>query len=229
FSKELYRNEIPDTPGGGTVKWTNRWGGYSYISDIEVKEDGGTPGFLQGIKAALAVRLKEKMGTQNMRKREQELLEIAFSGLSEIKSLHLLAGNITDRLGVISFYIDNIHHNLVTRLLNDRYGIQVRGGCSCAGTYGHFLLDVDFGMSKEITDRIDAGDLSMKPGWIRLSLHPTMTNDELQEILKAITEIAENASEWAKDYVYDRHTNEFLFPGSEDQTLDLQNTWFEIA
>ena len=63
FSKELYKNDIPDSPGGGTVKWTNRWGGYSYISDIEVKEDGGTPGFLQGIKAALAVKLKEKMGT----------------------------------------------------------------------------------------------------------------------------------------------------------------------
>ncbi len=230
FSKELYRNEIPDTPGGGTVKWTNRWGGYSYISDIEVKEDGGTPGFLQGIKAALAVQLKEKMGTQKMRKREQELLEAAFSGLSKIKTLHILAGNITDRLGVISFYIDNIHHNLVTRLLNDRYGIQVRGGCSCAGTYGHFLLDVDVRLSKEITDRIDAGDLSMKPGWIRLSLHPSMTNDELQEILKAIAEIADNAAEWAKDYIYDRHTNEFNY--RNNNFLGAENnpeSWFEIS
>jgi selenocysteine lyase/cysteine desulfurase len=230
FSKELYRNEIPDSPGGGTVKWTNRWGGYSYISDIEVKEDGGTPGFLQGIKAALAVKLKEKMGTQNMRNRELELLETALSGLSKIKTLHILAGNITDRLGVISFYIDNIHHNLVTRLLNDRYGIQVRGGCSCAGTYGHFLLDVDFGMSKEITDRIDAGDLSMKPGWIRLSLHPTMTNTELFEIIKAIAEITENAGEWGKEYIYDRHTNEFNhrttnLTGAENNP----ETWFEIS
>jgi selenocysteine lyase/cysteine desulfurase len=199
FSKELYKNEIPDTPGGGTVKWTNRWGGYSYITDIEVKEDGGTPGFLQGIKAALAVTIKENMGTDKMRAREKELLEIAFAGLSKIKNLHILASNIRERLGVISFYVDGIHHNLLTSLLNDRFGIQLRGGCSCAGTYGHFLLDVDFKMSKEITDKIDSGDLSMKPGWIRLSLHPTMTDEELLFITDAIRQTAENASEWQKD------------------------------
>ena len=179
FNRQLYKNEIPDSPGGGTVKWTNRWGGYSYISDIEVKEDGGTPGFLQGIKAALAVKLKEEMGTGKIHQREKELIELTFKDLSGVDGLHILAENINERLGVFSFYIDNVHHNLVTKLLNDRFGIQVRGGCSCAGTYGHFLLNVDFNLSKEITDRIDAGDLSMKPGWIRLSLHPTMQNDEL--------------------------------------------------
>ncbi|MCU0362604.1 MAG: aminotransferase class V-fold PLP-dependent enzyme [Bacteroidales bacterium] len=161
FNKKLYKNQIPDSPGGGTVKWTNRWGGYSYISDIEVKEDGGTPGFLQGIRAALAIRLKEQMGTSNIALREEELLDIAFEKLAGIKGLHILADGIRDRLGVISFYVDNIHHNLLTSILNDRFGIQMRGGCSCAGTYGHYLLDVDFSLSKEITDRIDAGDLSM--------------------------------------------------------------------
>src|SRR5664280_592758 len=186
FNKKLYKNQTPDTPGGGTVKWTNRWGGYSYISDIETKEDGGTPGFLQGIKAALAVKLKEKMGTDKIQEREKELIELTFPVLKKIRGVHLLADNITDRLGVFSFYVENIHHNLVTKLLNDRFGIQVRGGCSCAGTYGHFLLNVDFIMSKEITDKIDAGDLSMKPGWVRLSLHPIMTNDELLFILDAI-------------------------------------------
>ncbi len=179
FTRQLYRNETPDTPGGGTVKWTNRWGGYSYITDIEVKEDGGTPGFLQGIKAALAITLKEQMGIEKIRQRENQLVNLAFNELSQIKGLHILADNIADRLGVFSFYVDRVHHNLVTRLLNDRFGIQVRGGCSCAGTYGHFLLNVDFKLSNEITRMIDAGDLSMKPGWIRLSLHPTMTDDEL--------------------------------------------------
>ncbi|MGE5421576.1 MAG: aminotransferase class V-fold PLP-dependent enzyme [Chloroflexota bacterium] len=209
FSRKLYRNDIPDTPGGGTVKWTNRWGGYKYISDIEVKEDGGTPGFLQGIKAALAIRLKEKMTIEKIREREHELTGMAFARLKKINGLHILAENITERLGIFSFYIDNIHHNLVTRILNDRFGIQTRGGCSCAGTYGHFLLNVDFSMSKEITDRIDAGDLSLKPGWIRLSLHPTMTNDELEYILDAIGKVAGNIGEWKNDYIYDNHTNEF--------------------
>ena len=227
FSKELYRNEIPDSPGGGTVKWTNRWGGYSYITDIEVKEDGGTPGFLQGIKAALSIRLKENMGTEKIHAREKELIEIAFRALNKIKNLHILAGNIKDRLGVFSFYVDNVHHNLLTRLLNDRFGIQLRGGCSCAGTYGHFLLDVDFSMSKEITDRIDAGDLSMKPGWIRLSLHPTMKDEELLFITDAIRQSAENASEWQKDYIYDRHTNEFDHYSSPDSSAAIQD-WLNL-
>jgi selenocysteine lyase/cysteine desulfurase len=228
FSKELYRNEIPDSPGGGTVKWTNRWGGYSYITDIEVKEDGGTPGFLQGIKAALAVTLKENMGTDKMRSREKELLKIAFKELSKIKNLHILASNVKDRLGVISFYVDDVHHNLLTSLLNDRFGIQLRGGCSCAGTYGHFLLDVDFKMSKEITDKIEAGDLSMKPGWIRLSLHPTMTNDELVFITDAIRQSVENAGIWKHDYTYEMHTNEFryIYP-SEDVSPDIKE-WFRF-
>lgn len=226
FSKKLYKNTIPDTPGGGTVKWTNRWGGYSYISDIEVKEDGGTPGFLQGIKAALAVRLKEQMDTHKIRKREEELLKIAFDGLRSIKGLHILAENITERLGIISFYTDNIHHNLVTKLLNDRFGIQVRGGCSCAGTYGHFLLNVDIKQSREITDKIEAGDLSLKPGWIRLSLHPTMTDDELRYIIMAIRSTVGNAEEWSNDYHYNSHTNEFSHKSFPEEGSKDYDNWF---
>ncbi|NLJ43819.1 MAG: aminotransferase class V-fold PLP-dependent enzyme [Bacteroidales bacterium] len=229
FNRQLYKNETPDTPGGGTVKWTNRWGGYSYFSDIEVKEDGGTPGFLQGIRAALAVRLKEEMGTENIQRREKELIDIVFRELSKVRGLHILADNINERLGVFSFYVDKIHHNLVTKLLNDRFGIQVRGGCSCAGTYGHFLLNVDFRLSKEITDRIEAGDLSMKPGWIRLSLHPTMTVDELHFIIESIKEVVENAEEWSRDYIYNKHTNEFhhLSEG-EEGFLDVSD-WFSVG
>jgi selenocysteine lyase/cysteine desulfurase len=229
FSKELYKNEIPDTPGGGTVKWTNRWGGYRYISDIEVKEDGGTPGFLQGIKAALAISLKEEMGVENIHRRERELIQMAFRKLSSVPDLRILAEDIQDRLGVFSFYINNIHHNLITRLLNDRFGIQVRGGCSCAGTYGHFLLDVDFSLSKEITDRIEMGDLSMKPGWIRLSLHPTMTDAELSEITGAIRQVVTNIDEWKKDYRYDKHTNEFYHYRYTDDTDSLTAGWFSLV
>lgn len=228
FNKELYKNYTPDTPGGGTVKWTNRWGEYSYISDIEVKEDGGTPGFLQGMKAALAIRLKEKMNTEMIRRRENELLDLAFSRLEKIKGVHILAPNIRERLGVISFYIDDVHHNLATRLLNDRFGIQARGGCSCAGTYGHFLLNVDFRLSKEITDLIEAGDLSLKPGWIRLSLHPVMTNEELEYITDAIEKISINGNDWGKEYRYDKHTNEFFHLKFKQDTIGLPDSWFEL-
>jgi len=228
FNKQLYKNETPDTPGGGTVKWTNRWGGYSYISDIEVKEDGGTPGFLQGIKAALAIVLKEKMNPRFIHEREEYLTGLTFRELRKIRGLHILAENITERLGVFSFYLDNIHHNLATKLLNDRFGIQVRGGCSCAGTYGHFLLKVDFKLSKEITDRIEAGDLSMKPGWVRLSLHPTMTEEELFFITDAIRQVAENAQDWGTDYYYNHHTNEYHPSGYNDKDLSAFFNWFDL-
>ena len=146
--------------------------------------------------------------------------------MSKIKDLRILADGIKERLGVFSFYVNNIHHNLITRILNDRFGIQMRGGCSCAGTYGHFLLNVDFNLSKEITDKIEAGDLSMKPGWIRLSLHPTMTDDELMYITDAIKQTVENIDEWKKDYSYDMHTNEFHHINFREDLVSDYSSWF---
>ncbi len=146
----------------------------------------------------------------------------------KLKDLHILADDIKERLGVFSFYLSNIHHNLITRLLNDRFGIQMRGGCSCAGTYGHFLLNVDFTLSKEITDKIDAGDLSMKPGWIRLSLHPTMTDKELLQITDAIRQIVENIDIWKADYSYDKHTNEFHHVNFPEDIVSDYSSWFKM-
>jgi selenocysteine lyase/cysteine desulfurase len=202
FDSKLYNNRIPDHPGGGTVSWTNPWGGHKYIEDIETREDGGTPAFLQTMKVALAVRLKEKMGVKKIIKRKEELLSIIWKRITKIQNLHILADNQHERLGVISFYIDGLHYNLAVKLLNDRYGIQVRGGCSCAGTYGHYLLRVSEEQSNTITKKIDSGDLSEKPGWIRLSLHQTMTNKEAKIIAGAIESIAKNHTKWKKDYVY---------------------------
>ncbi|MBM4157737.1 MAG: aminotransferase class V-fold PLP-dependent enzyme [Ignavibacteria bacterium] len=226
FDSALYNNKSPDQPGGGTIDWTNPWGGYKYIDDIELREDGGTPGFLQAIKAALCIELKEQLDTSKMKIREEELIEIAFKELSNIEGLHILADNVTDRLGIISFYSDCIHYNLIVRLLNDRYGVQVRGGCACAGTYGHFLLNVDYEHSKMITDRINFGDLSLKPGWIRLSLHPIITNDELLYITEAIREITKNHKKWSEDYTYNKNTNEFRHIKESDEKDRRVLEWF---
>ena len=209
FNSELYHNRVPDQPGGGTVDWTNPWGEYKFIDDIEGREDGGTPGFLQAMRAALSMDLKDQMDVAKIHKREDQLLKLAFSEFSSIPGLHVLADNATERLGVISFYIDSIHYNLVVSLLSDRFGIQVRGGCACAGTYGHYLLDVSFEKSKRITDSISNGDLSAKPGWVRLSLHPTMTDTDVVYIADALRRISRNHKEWSRDYSYNKHTNEF--------------------
>ncbi len=226
FNSKLYHRSVPDNPGGGTVEWTNPWGGHRYFNDIELREDGGTPGFLQAIKAALAINLKQEMGVNNIISQENKLVNLAIPRMKSISKLHLLANEIEDRLGVLSFYVENIHYNLIVKLLNDIYGIQVRGGCSCAGTYGHYLLHVDPSMSNYITNKIDHGDLSEKPGWIRLSLHPTMTIDELNFIIDGINDIIENIDSYSKHYDYLMCSNEFTFKGNKNQ-LDVLK-WFKF-
>jgi selenocysteine lyase/cysteine desulfurase len=231
FDKAMYTAEVPDNPGGGTVDWTNPWGRYKYVDDIEVREDGGTPGFLQSIKAALAIQLKEQMGVVNIMKREEELLQIALPGLRAIDGIQILANNVDDRLGVLSFYHPSIHFNLFVKLLNDRFGIQTRGGCACAGTYGHFLLEVTYDKSQEITDKISHGDLSEKPGWVRWSLHPTMTDEEVRQILHAIREVTMHYADWVKDYVYITKKNEFIHHSHQERAPEdgMVNSWFNLS
>lgn len=209
FDSKLYHNRIPDNPGGGTVDFTNPWGEHKFVDNIEAREDGGTPPFLQTIKAALAIKLKEEMNPELMIKREDELVEKLFNRMPNVKGLNILAGHIKNRLGAISFYVENIHYNLFVKILNDRYGIQSRGGCSCAGTYGHYLFNVDREHSKRIMDKINRGDLTEKPGWVRISLHPTMADEDLDYILDAVEETVVNINSFEKDYSYLPATNEY--------------------
>ncbi len=209
FDSNLYKNEVPDDSGGGTLDWSNPWGAYKYVDDIEVREDGGTPGFLQAIRTALAIRLKNKMEVSMIQAREDELLAIVFKELAKIEGIQVLANQHQKRLGVVSFYHHDIHYNLIVKLLSDRFGIQVRGGCACAGTYGHYLLAVSYDKSKEITEKIRFGDLSQKPGWVRMSLHPTLLDSEVYYFANALREIVKNHTVWSNDYVYNKKDNEF--------------------
>ena len=209
FDSRLYRNRVPESPGGGTVEWTDPWGGRKYIDDIEIREDGGTPGFLQSMRAAMCIRLKEKMGIDRIDRRERRIVDLVFAELEPVAGLHLLAQELSDRIAIVSFYVEDAHYNLFVRLLNDRFGIQVRGGCSCAGTYGHYLLHIDKQISHRITSRISRGDLSSKPGWVRLSFHPMMTDDEVRYVTGAVRETVRRVGEWKESYRYDKRTNEF--------------------
>ena len=229
FNKKLYNNKIPDHPGGGTVTWTNPWGEHHFYDDIEVREDGGTPGFLQTIRTALSIKLKQEMGTENIRLREKQLVDLLYKELSKVPSLEILHDQQKDRLCVISFYVPEIHFNLIVRLLSDRFGIQTRGGCSCAGTYGHILLGVDEATSKEITCQIDEGDLSRKPGWVRISMHPTSTDAEAIFIADAIGQIVENIREWEQDYHFDTSIGDYLPKNEQPLVLSLQDFASDIS
>ena len=231
FNKTLYKNKVPDHPGGGTVTWTNPWGEHSFFNNIEIREDGGTPGFLQCIRTALAIKVKNAMDVKKITAREKELTLLVMNGLSKNKQVKMLEPRVTERLSIISFYIENMHYNLVVRMLNDKFGIQTRGGCSCAGTYGHILLNVDHDTSQKITNQIDAGDYCEKPGWIRASFHPTMTDKEVQFVVDAINSLTKNMNEWSKEYRFNPVTGDFEhntlivdYVGLDDFSVFPENT-----
>jgi selenocysteine lyase/cysteine desulfurase len=228
FDRSLYLSEIPDNPGGGTVDWTNPWGEYKYVDDIEAREDGGTPGFIQAFRAAMAIELKEKMGVREIMMREEELVKLMMDGLKTVPGLKILAANNRHRLGIISFYHDNIHFNLFGKMLSDRFGIQVRGGCACAGTYGHFLLKVTYDRSHEITEKINLGDLSLKPGWVRISVHPVMKDDDVNFFIDALKQIVANYKEWKNDYIYNPKTNEFQHQSMKGVSNNWIYEWFKL-
>jgi selenocysteine lyase/cysteine desulfurase len=229
FNRKIYHNAIPDHPGGGTILYSNPWQVRKYVTDVESREDGGTPPVLQGIKAAMCIGLKEEMGVKNILQREEQLLTIAFARLSEIPNVMILQGNQKKRLGILSFIVKGAHYNLIVKLLNDKFGIQTRGGCSCAGTYGHHLLNVDKTWSHKIWSALQSGDLSSKPGWIRVSIHPTMTDEQIEFIMDAIESTASNFREWMADYYYDKSSNEFVIKKETVQEQRWVDDWFKFG
>jgi selenocysteine lyase/cysteine desulfurase len=228
FNKKLYKNTIPDNPGGGTVSYTNPWGQHDYFDDVETREDGGTPAFLQTIRVALSIQLKEQMGTGNIKDRENEVNKVIFETLENLEGVKILAPKQKVRLSIFSFYFEKYHFNLVVKLLNDRFGIQTRGGCSCAGTYGHFLLNVNQETSNRIKDEILHGCNTDKPGWIRLSVHPTITNKEVAFVCASLKELSRNIESWSKDYEYHSIKNDYTHKTVKPIEQGLVSEWFSL-
>jgi selenocysteine lyase/cysteine desulfurase len=229
FSKDIYTNKIPDHPGGGTVVYSNPWKVHQYVIDIEEREDGGTPPFLPAIRAAMCIRLKETMGVLKILSREKEILDIVFRRFARITRIKVLEGEIKKRLGIISFVVPGVHHDLFVKILNDRFGIQLRGGCSCAGSYGHILLGVSKSRSYEIQRAICAGNLLEKPGWIRLSVHPTMTDKEIDFIMDAIESTVSNLDQWAQDYDYEPGAARYYIKGRSTTENHKIAEWFKLV
>ncbi|WP_462155457.1 aminotransferase class V-fold PLP-dependent enzyme [Pseudoalteromonas piscicida] len=185
FNKNLYQLNTPDQPGGGTVESVDKQGNPTYIADITQREDGGTPGTLQAVRAALAVVLKEKMGVKNILAREKELRFLLAQQLREISGLHIVEDQPVEKLGIISFFVNNLDHNDIAEELDNQFAIQVRGGISCAGYYAHHIFKKEF-------EKLGCGVKSATPaGWVRISLHPTMTTAEINEIGTAVKAVVE--------------------------------------
>ena len=170
----------------------------------------------------MCIQLKEEMGVENIKKREEELIDIIWERMSKMENVHILAQQHKDRLGVISFYIDDLHYNLGVKLLNDKFGIQTRGGCSCAGTYGHYLFGVSQDLSDRITSEISQGNCTEKPGWMRMSIHPTMSDEEVEFIMDGIEALANNFKDWAQDYELNLAQGKVQYKDESD-SLSVQN------
>ncbi|HUX11587.1 MAG TPA: aminotransferase class V-fold PLP-dependent enzyme [Spirochaetia bacterium] len=204
----IYRQDLPPTHGGGgTVDFVNR-SQQHYLTNIEGREMAGTPGISQAWKVALAMELKEKMNPEEIERRERELVKSAYERISAEPNVEIIGTAApADRIGILSFLVRHrgayLHPRFVTRLLNDLFGIQSRGGCSCAGPYGHRLLSIGDERSEQYRQLILHGVCGVKPGWTRITLHYLLTDEELDFLCEAVLFVAREGRYFLPLYTFD--------------------------
>lgn len=228
--KHLFDGVKPVVPGGGTVQFVSKWS-HGYINDIEAREEGGTPAILGAIRAGLAFKLKEDVGVDLIESIEHKYINKVISELKDIENVKILGSLELDRLSFLAFHISHgdklIHHNLVVALLNDLFGIQSRGGCSCAGPYGHDLLQIDEDTSNKYVGAIGGLGLEgFKPGWVRLNFNYFIPEAEVDFIINAIKWIAENGWKFLNDYSFEMHSGLWTHKSGVMSTQKLSNIEF---
>jgi selenocysteine lyase/cysteine desulfurase len=193
--KRLMSNRVPARPGGGTVSYVNPIE-HVYIADREQREEGGTPAIVESIRAGLTFRLKDTVGADAIEKQEVTFVRRAIKSWSANPNIHVLGNPNLPRLSIVSFIVrygkQNLHHDFVVAVLNDLFGIQSRGGCSCAGPYGHRLLHIDQDQSRAFEQSIVHGCNGIKPGWIRVGFNYFFSDTFTDYIIEAVNLIAEH-------------------------------------
>ncbi len=202
--RELVRNRVPAVPGGGTVDYVSSVE-HHYLSNLEHREEGGTPAIVESIRAGLVFQLKEAVGVEVIKAEEERFLNQAIASWRENPNLELLGNLDADRLSIISFVVRRsggkyLHHNFVVALLNDLFGIQARGGCSCAGPYGHRLLGIDAARSHRFEEEIITGCEGIKPGWTRVSFNYFISDATFRSLVDAVHLVASQGWELLPDY-----------------------------
>ncbi|MEN8374792.1 MAG: aminotransferase class V-fold PLP-dependent enzyme [Gemmatimonadota bacterium] len=207
--KDLLDNEVPAVPGGGTVQYVSPVD-HTYLADPEHREEGGTPAIIGSIKAGLVFKLKNQVGIDRIRELEHGFIRRAIASWSENANIDILGNHDAERLSIASFVIRYgekvLHHNYVVALLNDLFGIQARGGCSCAGPYGHRLLGIDLESSSRFEEVIATGCEVMKPGWVRLNFNYFIREEVFEYIVDAVHLIAEDGWRLLSRYRFDPET-----------------------
>ncbi len=207
--RRLMENLVPARPGGGTVSYVNPLE-HVYITDEEHREEGGTPAIIESIRAGLVFQLKDRVGVDAIEQREEILVRRALDSWAANKNIHVLGNPKLPRLSIISFVIrsgkQNLHHDFVVALLNDLFGIQSRGGCSCAGPYGHRLLHIDLDQSRAFEESIVKGCNGIKPGWVRVGFNYFFSDTLADYIIEAVNLIARYGWKLLPQYTFDPET-----------------------
>jgi selenocysteine lyase/cysteine desulfurase len=232
FNENIYRKDLPPTTaGGGTVRYVG-FKDQDYFEDIETREKAGTPPILQSIKTALVLDLKEKIGIDTIEEIEETYKQYFINKLKEIKNVQLV-GNIppAKKIPIISFNIIHkdriLHPKFVAKLLNDLFGIQTRAGCMCAGPYGHLLLDIDYQTSLKYRKIILLGYEGIKPGWVRVNLHYTLNQEDIDYLINTIKYIAKYGYLFLEKYALNMKTAEWKYIGFSEKisNVSIDNTF----
>ncbi|MCW8916754.1 MAG: aminotransferase class V-fold PLP-dependent enzyme [Magnetovibrio sp.] len=207
--KTLLANAVPSTPGGGTVSYVSPTD-HHYIADPAHREEGGTPAILESIRAGMVFQLKRAVGEDLIKDREEDFLRRAFKAWKQNPSIEILGNTDAKRLSIVSLMIRHgdsyLHHDFVVALLNDLFGIQARGGCSCAGPYGHRLLGIDEDVSTKFEALVEQGCEVLKPGWVRVNFNYFISEEVFEFIVSSINWVAENGWLFLQDYSFDAQT-----------------------
>jgi selenocysteine lyase/cysteine desulfurase len=203
--RELFHNRVPTAPGGGTVKYVNPLE-HVYDPDPEHREEGGTPAIVESIRAGLVFQLKEAVGVEAIREREEAFIHRAIERWERNPAIEILGSHSLSRLSIVSFIVRHggryLHHNFVVAVLNDLFGIQSRGGCSCAGPYGHRLLGIDIERSHEFEREITRGCEGIKPGWVRVNFNYFISDVVFEYILDAVDLVATDSWKLLPEYEF---------------------------
>jgi selenocysteine lyase/cysteine desulfurase len=204
--RELIRNRVPTMPGGGTVEYVTAVD-HTYHPDPEHREEGGTPAIVESIRAGLVFQLKEAVGVEAIREREEAFIHRAIQRWEANPAIEILGSHSLPRLSIVSFVVRHagryLHHNLVVAILNDLFGIQSRGGCSCAGPYGHRLLGLDIETSREFERETALGCEGIKPGWIRVNFNYFISDAVFEYVLDAVDLVASEGWRLAPIYRFE--------------------------
>ncbi len=220
--RSILKNTIPAVVGGGTVKYVTPED-HRYLEDHERREEGGTPGIVESIRAGLVFKLQQDVGTAVIEKVEQQYAERAMEFFGNCPNLEILGNTQAPRLSIISMRFKHgekdLHYGFVVSLLNDLFGIQVRGGCSCAGPYGHSLLGMNMAYSRAIEAEIERGAIVLRPGWVRLNFNYFIDEAEFSYLLQAIAIVAEYGWRMLPWYHFDEGAGVWRYAGSSGQLV----------